>query len=81
MGGIAATAPPTAEQLSIQARADQIMAGIVEAHETLNGILGQEPEQDVSASAGAEQQLDRCREGLAALNSRLRNLSDRTGKL
>ncbi len=72
---------PVAEQLSIQARADQIMAGISESHEILDGILSQEPTQDVTAPAGAEQQLDRCREGLASLNKRLQDVSRRTGKL
>ncbi len=76
-----AAAPTVVEQMSIQARADQIMVGITEAHDLLDGIVSSEVAQDATAPAGAEQQLDRCREGLASLNSRLRDLSGRTGKL
>ena len=72
---------PVAEQLSIQARADQIMAGVSEAHEILDGVLSAPPSEAVDSPSGAEQQLDRCREGLASLNTRLQDLSRRMGKL
>lgn len=74
-------APTAADQVSIQARADQIMAGILEAHEIVDNVLGQPPAQETESPAGAEQQLDRCREGLASLNARLSDLSARVGKL
>ncbi len=74
-------APAIADQVPIQQRADQIMAGIQEAHEIVDGILGQPDAQGYTAPAGAEQQLDRCREGLNSLTTRLQELSRRTGKL
>ena len=73
--------PVVADQISIQQRADQITAGIKEAHEIVDGILGQPDAQDGDAPAGAEQQLDRCREGLNSLTTRLGDLSRRVGKL
>ncbi len=82
MGGTVA-AQPTQEtdQVSIQARADQIMAGISEAHQILDNVLGTPPGEAGTEPAGAEQQLDRCCEALNSLNGRLADLSRRTGKL
>ena len=79
-------APTQAESLttavpSIEAKADQLMAAIGEAHEAIDGVLGAEPVQDTTSPAGAEQQLDRCQAGMQALISRLNQVRSRVGRL
>ncbi len=81
------TATPTAGQdteaaPSIEARADQLMAAIGEAHEVVDGVLGAEPANPpTEANSGAEVQLDQCQAGLQSLISRLNQIRNRTGKL
>ena len=77
-----AKAPATAEeQLSLQARLDQIEAGVDTAHKELDRIQPRDDGEDLPVPAGAQAAAARCQQKLAALNQRLINVGDLVGSL
>ena len=75
------TPAPNVPMLSLQALMEQIEAGIVEAHRTLNRIEGPVQDQGIGPEpvASASRSGHAAMEGLATLNARLSELADRVG--
>jgi hypothetical protein len=67
--------------LSLQARLDQIEAGIDAAHSKLDGVASREGPPEEAPREGAQAAAQRCQHKLEELNQRLINISELVGTL
>jgi hypothetical protein len=81
-GSSGSTVTTVTEELSLQAKLEQIEAAIVTAHGHVAEIVEAPTDENPSPDAtGADAAAHRCIDGLAVLNERLARLSQRIGTL
>jgi len=78
---VAAKAPVGADVLSLQARLDQIEAGIDAAHAKVDGMQPRTSGEGTPATEGALDAAKRCQSKLEELNQRLINVVELVGSL
>ena len=80
MGGID-VGEKTVEELTIQARVEQLEGSIAEAHRWVDKMDAQSQDNSEPTAGGILHGLSRCQREMADLNRRLENLGAKVGQL